>query len=527
MLGRMQGWPLRTMRLLDHAEKWAGHREIVTCGIDGQISRASWASLARDARRLARVLERMGVRPGDRVATLARNHYRHLVAWFGTMGMGGVIHTINWRLFDEQVAYIVNHAEDRVLFYDAASADIVARIAGSLEGTPRLICFDDAFDALIDGEPDDYAWVDGDERDPCMLCYTSGTTGNPKGVLYEHRSTILHAMTMIQPETFALSQRAVVLPFVPLFHAAAWGAPFGCAATGARLVLAATGDVATTHKLIVDEKVTHSTGVPTIWNALLQHVDATESDLGKLGRICVGGSAAPPAMIRRFLDMGIDFCHMWGMTEVSPVGTACIRPEGWEEMSRDDQVAHLQCQGQALFGAELRIVDEAGTPLPHDGIATGMLQIRGPWVVDTYFKAGAPAVDAEGWFETGDIALIHPDGRLRLTDRAKDVIKSGGEWISSVDLENSAMGCPGVAEAAAIGIPHPKWDERPLLLVVRKPGDNVDARAVRDHLAQHVARWWLPDEILFVDALPHTGTGKLHKLALREQYRHHIPAAQD
>jgi fatty-acyl-CoA synthase len=429
------------------------------------------------------------------------------------MGMGGVIHTINWRLFDEQIAYIVNHAEDRVLLYDAASADIVERIRPVLSSVEHFICYEEGFDAMVAGE---------NERDPAMLCYTSGTTGNPKGVLYEHRSTVLHAITMNQPEAFNLSQRSTALPFIPLFHAAGWGVPFGCAAVGARLVLSATTDVPTMHRVIVDEKVTHAAGVPTIWNALLQHIDAIGGNFGKLRQVNVGGSAAPPAMIGRFLDMGIDFSHMWGMTEISPIGSACIRPEGWEEMGREEKIDHLRCQGQALFGAEIRIVDEAGAILPHDGKTSGYLQIRGPWVVHTYFKAETPAVDAEGWFDTGDIAFIRPDGRIQLTDRAKDVIKSGGEWISSVDLENHAMGCAGVAEAAAIGLPHPRWDERPLLLVVRKPGADVTAEAIQDHLARHVARWWLPEDIVFVDDLPHTGTGKLHKTVLRDQFRDYV-----
>jgi len=519
MLGKMQDWPLRVMRILDHAEQVHGSREIVTCEVDGSVHRANWRGVARDSRAFAHYLDTLGVKPGDRVATLAKNHVRHLVSWFGTMGMGGVIHTINWRLFDDQIAYIINHAQDRVLLYDDAFSEIVERIKPELGTVEHFICLDDEFQAVVAYEAADYRWHEGDERDPAMLCYTSGTTGNPKGVLYEHRSTVLHAMLSISPNAFDLSHNSTALSFVPMFHAASWGMPFGCAMTGAKTVFAVPADVATMHRLMIQEGVTHSSGVPTVWSALLQHIDAHGLDLGKLRHVSVGGSAASRALIGRFIDMGIDFQHLWGMTEISPVGTVCAYPDDWDSLDREAKIDYIRMQGVAAFGVELRIIDDQAKPLRHDGKTPGQLQIRGAWVIDTYFQADKRAVDADGWFSTGDISVIHPNGHMQITDRAKDVIKSGGEWISSIDLENAAAGCPGVLQAAAVGVPHPKWEERPILLVVRKPDAEVCEQMVRDHLSKHVARWWLPDEILFVDSLPLTGTGKIMKAELREQYK--------
>jgi fatty-acyl-CoA synthase len=518
-LGAMQDFPLRIMRILDHAEREHGSREIVAARADGTIYRTDWKRLAHDARRLGQALERLGVRPGDRVATLAMNHDRHLTSWFGIVGMGGVIHTVNPRLFDDQLEYIVNHAEDRVLLYDAAFEPLVERMKPRWTSVEHYVRFDDEYDPLLAAEDGDYHWHEGDEREPCGLCYTSGTTGNPKGVLYEHRSTVLHTMSIIAPDIFDVSARSVMLPVVPMFHAGSWCIPYAAAMAGFKLVLCADNQSERLCRLFNEEGVTHSAGVPTVWLGMIDHVEDTGASLGKLHTIIVGGSSAPPATIRWFRDRGIRVNHLWGMTEMSPIGTVGAPPANWDAMSEEEQISYLSRPGRSMFGVELRVVDDEGNVLPRDGKSSGRLQTRGAAVVKRYFKQDQDCVDADQWFDTGDIAVIHPDNTLRLTDRAKDVIKSGGEWISSIELENAAVGCPGVAEAAAIGIPHPKWDERPLLLVVRDPGSDLRPEQIREFLGEQVARWWLPDAIEFVDELPHTASGKLSKKDLRDKYR--------
>jgi fatty-acyl-CoA synthase len=524
MLGGMQDWPLRIMRLLDHAEREHGAREIVSRYAAGNTERTNWKGIARDARRLAHALERLGIKKGDRVATLGMNHARHLVAWYGTIGMGGVLHTINPRLFADQLIYIANHAEDRVLFFDQAFAPLVEKMKPHWKTIEHYVCFDPAegqgFEDLIAAESDDYAWVEGDEREPAMLCYTSGTTGNPKGVLYEHRSTVLHALMEVSTDCLELSARAVGLPIVPMFHAAAWGMPFAAPLVGMKLVFSADYTPNVMCDLMRAERVTHSAGVPTVWLAMMQYVEATGEDLADLKVVTIGGSAAPRSMIRFFMDRGIRVGHAWGMTEMSPIGTIGAPPAHWDTLGNEERLDYIARQGRVPFGVELRIVDDEGVVLPRDGKASGRLQARGPWIVDRYFQdESGPAVDPDGWFDTGDVAILHPDGTMQITDRAKDVIKSGGEWISSIELENAAVGCPGVAEAAAVGVTHPKWDERPILLVVTKPGADVSTDEIRQHLSTCVAKWWLPDEIVFVESLPHTATGKLLKTALREQYK--------
>lgn len=523
MLGGMQDFELRLMRLLDHAEREHGHREILTRWADGSETRTDWRGIARDSRRLAQALERLGLKRGDRIGTLGMNHGAHLIAWYGAIGMGGIIHTINPRLFDEQLVYIANHAEDRVLLYDRAFQPIVDRLRDQWTTIEHYIVFDgdgpDGFEALIAPEDGDYSWVEGPERDPCMICYTSGTTGNPKGVLYEHRSMMLHALTEVTPAIFNMSAASVVMPIVPMFHAAAWGVPFAGALAGAKLVYSAVNDPRWICELMNREKVTHSAGVPTVWIGMFRHMDESGDAPKYLKQITIGGSAAPRAMIERLLGMGVEVKHLWGMTEMSPIGSAAAPPPHWDEMSHEERLDLLTKQGGAPFGVEMRVVDDEGNQLPRDGTSSGRLQVRGPWVLKRYFKAEEDAVDADNWFDTGDVAVIHPDGVMQITDRAKDVIKSGGEWISSVDLENAAVGCAGVSEAAAIGVYHPKWDERPLLVVVRKPGSTVTAEEIKSHLANHVAKWWLPDQVVFVDSLPHTATGKLLKTALREQFK--------
>jgi acyl-CoA synthetase (AMP-forming)/AMP-acid ligase II len=524
MLGAMQDWSLRVTHLIDHAARENGAREIVTRWSDGSIERTNWAGVAIEARKLAQALVAMGMKPGDRIATFAMNHHRHLTAWYGAIGMGGVIHTLNIRLFDEQLLYIINHAEDRVLMYDAVFAPVIDRLKPHLNTVEHFICFDIDYAPLVAAQGGTYDWYIGDEREPCMLCYTSGTTGNPKGVLYEHRSTMLHAMAEIAPSIFDLSPQAALLPIVPMFHAASWGLPFAGAAAGVKFVFSVTNEAPILHKLFIDEGITHSAGVPTVWLAMFQHLDALASsgrpaDLGKMRVVTIGGSACPRFMVERLMRMGIRLNHAWGMTETSPIGTMGSPAANWDDLTFDQQVDVTCKQGRVPFGVELRVIDKDGSVAPRDGVTSGRLEIRGPWVVKRYFKMDEDATSDGQWFDTGDVAVMYPDGVMQITDRSKDVIKSGGEWISSVELENVAVGCPGVAEAAVIGVYHPKWDERPILLVVRKPDNNVTAEAIASYLESHVAKWWMPDEILFVDSLPHTGTGKILKSELRKQYR--------
>lgn len=529
MLGGMQDFELRVSTLLDHAAREHGPREIVTRWADGSETRTSWAGIAHDARRMAQALERMGIRKGDRVATLAMNHSRHLVAWYGATGMGALIHTINPRLFDDQLAFIGNHAEDRVLLYDRMFEPVVERLKPQWTTIEHYICFDDlgpeGFEAWIGAEDGAYSWAQGDEREPMMLCYTSGTTGNPKGVVYTHRSTVIHALTELQPAEFDLSTQSVAMPIVPMFHAVGWGLPWAAPAVGAKMVFSAVNDPKVLCELMNREKVTHSAGVPTVWFAMFQHIDATGEAPKYLKIVTIGGSAAPRAMIERLMKMGMRVNHAWGMTETSPIGTMGAPSPDWDELSFDAQVDQVSKQGKVPYGVELRTVDDEGKVLPRDGKTSGRLQVRGPWVVRQYFREEAPAIDSDNWFDTGDVAVLHSDGVMQITDRAKDVIKSGGEWISSVELENCAVGCAGVAEAAAIGVHHPRWEERPILLVVRKPGSDVTAEQIQAHLAAHVAKWWLPDEIHFVDALPHTATGKLLKMEIRQRYKDYSLAA--
>jgi fatty-acyl-CoA synthase len=532
-LGAMQDWPLRVTHLIDHAGHEYGQREIVSHWADGSETRTDWAGIRHDSLRMTQALRTASIGKGDRVATLAMNHSRHLVTWYGAVGVGGVLHTINPRLFDEQLNYIVNHAEDRVLLYDAAFQPIVERLRDAWPSVILFVCFDPppgsdvlGFEDWIGGYDGNTAWAEGDERDPCMLCYTSGTTGHPKGVLYEHRSTMLHAMAAVQPNVFNLDSRSVMLPIVPMFHAASWGLPWAGAIPGIKFVYSAVNDAAVLCELMRREGVTHSAGVPTVWLAMFAQLDAEGidvRDLGQLKTAVIGGSAAPRFMIERLMRNGARVAHAWGMTETSPIGTTGAYPWNWDQLSFEEQVDLVSKQGRPAFGVELRCVDldDPAIVLPRDGVTSGALQIRGPWVIKRYFKAESDATDAEQWFDTGDVAVIHPDGTLQLTDRTKDVIKSGGEWISSVELENAAVGHPAVAEAAAIGIYHPRWDERPILVVVRKEGVACCADDIKAHLADKVAKWWLPDAVEFVDEIPHTGTGKISKKDLRERFKNY------
>ncbi|MGK2286213.1 long-chain fatty acid--CoA ligase [Pedomonas sp. V897] len=542
MSGRMQDWPLLIWRLIEHAAIAHGGQEIVTATVEGERHRYTWADCRHRARQLAEALTRLGVRTGDRVGSLAWNTHRHLEAWFAVSGMGAVMHTINPRLFAEQLVYIINHAEDTVLMLDLSFVPLVEKLAPRLTtvktyilltdrahmpetSLPNVLCYEE----LLAAEPGAFRWPEMDETTPAGLCYTSGTTGNPKGVLYTHRSTVLHTLLISLADTMGLTSSGITMPVVPMFHANAWGVPYSAAAVGAKLVLNGPNfDPATLQRLIIEEGVTSTAAVPTIWLGMLQHLEKTGTDLGPLERLVIGGAAAPRVMIETFENRyGIKVFHAWGMTEMSPVGTVGSLTAAAEKLPQEQQI-DLKCkQGRAIFGVDLKVTDDAGNTLPRDGRTAGHLKVRGPAVVARYFKdEGGDILDEESFFDTGDVATIDEMGFIQITDRAKDVIKSGGEWISSIDLENAAVGHPAVAEAAVIGVPHPKWDERPLLIVVRKPGETVGKEDLLAFLQGKVAKWWLPDDVVFVDEIPHTATGKISKLELRRQFKDYkLPTA--
>ena len=529
MPGAMQDWKMRISHVIDHAAREAPDREIVTRWADGSETRTTWSGIRRDAKKMAQALQALGLKPGDKVASLAMNHSRHLVSGFGVAGMGGVLHTCNPRLFADQLDYIVNHAEDKVMLYDVAFQPLIDAMRDRWPGIEHYICFDSGehattFEDWIGEQDGQFDWLDGDERDPCMICYTSGTTGNPKGVQYEHRSTMLHAIAGLQPAAFNFSGSSVMLPVVPMFHAASWGLPYAGAMAGIKFVFSAVNEPAVLDELMKREGVTDSAGVPTVWLAHFQYADANGIELPKLKAATIGGSAAPRFMIERLMKNGTRVQHAWGMTETSPIGTVGGPTHDWDRLTFDQKVEQTMKQGRPIFGVELRAVDldDRAKVLPRDGKTAGALQIRGPWVIKRYFKAEEDAIDADGWFDTGDVAMIHPDGTMQITDRTKDVIKSGGEWISSVELENAACGHPAVAEAAAIGMPHPKWDERPVLFVVAKDGADKDAESIVAFLSDKIAKWWLPDAVEFVDDIPHTATGKISKKDLRARYPDYV-----
>ena len=540
MLGLMQHQALLVSSLIEHACHTHPDREIVSRTADGSLQRSTYGSVGRRSRQLANALLRLGVRPGMRVATLAWNGYRHMELYYAVAGIGAVLHTINPRLFPEQIDYIVNHADDQFLFFDASFAELVAQRASAWPGVRALVALSDrahmpalpgalCYEELVDAENSHFLWPSLDENSAAALCYTSGTTGNPKGVLYSHRSTVLHAMAVCGADGLALSGADTALVVVPMFHVNAWGMPYAGALCGARLVLpGAALDGQSVYQLMRDEQVTLALGVPTVWQMLFRHVDTQGLDPMAelcLERVVIGGAAAPLSMIECFeARFGAEVLHAWGMTEMSPLGTVC-RPMAKHAALDPAAFRRLQMkQGRPVFGVTLKLVDDDGVALPHDGVAAGRLLVRGHWIASAYFgDDSAKLLDADGYFDTGDIATIDTDGYMLITDRAKDVIKSGGEWISSIDLENAAMDHPAIAEAAVIGIAHPTWQERPLLIAVRKPGHSVDADALLAHLAGRVARWWCPDEVVFVDQLPHTATGKLQKMTLRAQYRDYQP----
>jgi len=537
MLGQMMQQPLLISSLLVHAERHHPEQQVVSRRVEGDIHRTTYKELAGRARRVANALAGLGVQMGNRVGTLAWNGYRHMELYYGISGSGAVMHTINPRLHPDQVVYILDHAEDQVLFFDMTFLPLIQAVAGRtktvkhwvalcarehMPADPKvanLLCYED----LIGAASDQYAWPSFDENTASSLCYTSGTTGNPKGVLYSHRSTVLHTMAAALPDCLGVSASDVILPVVPMFHVNSWGIVYLAPMVGCKLVLpGAALDGKSLHELLEGEGVTISAGVPTVWQGLLGYVDANGLTFSTMRKSAIGGSACPPAMIKKFLDQyNVRVIHAWGMTEMSPIGTAASFKTKHLGMSTDDKLAVMSTQGRAVYGVDMKIVSEEGAELPWDGEASGDLLVRGPWIIDTYFKneGGNPLKD--GWFPTGDVAKINSDGYMIITDRSKDVIKSGGEWIGSIDLENIAMAHPAVAMAACIAAKHPKWDERPLLVVVKKPGAEVTRDELIAFYDGKIAKWWTPDDVVFVDAIPLGATGKMQKIKLREQFRDH------
>jgi len=547
MQGLMMDMPLLISSILQHAARHHGDAEIVSRRVEGDIHRYTYAECEGRARRLASALGQLGAAPGDRVATLAWNGYRHMEVYYAAGGMGGVVHTINPRLHPDQIAWIVNHAGDSFFAFDITFLPIVEAIAPKCPTVKAWIAMVDAdrqpasaaipgllnHETLLAQGSADWQWPQFDERNAVALCYTSGTTGNPKGALYSHRSTVLHAYGAALPDAMGASARDVILPVVPMFHVNAWGLPYVCPMVGAKLVLPGPAlDGKSLYELFEAEGVTYSAGVPTVWLGLLQHVAAHGLSFSTFNRTVIGGSACPPAMIRTFREQyGVDVIHAWGMTELSPLGTLSRLQNRHLALPEAEQQKIFEKQGHVIFGIDMKITGDDGAELPWDGRTYGNLMVRGPWVVREYFggEGGDPLVYDEqgrGWFPTGDVATIDAQGYMQITDRSKDVIKSGGEWISSIDLENLAIAHPAVANAAVIGVAHPKWDERPLLIVALKPGAQVTREALLAFYEGKIAKWWTPDDVQFVDAIPLGATGKILKTKLREQFRdYRLPTA--
>jgi fatty-acyl-CoA synthase len=538
MLGLMQDWPLLCHRIIDHAATYHAQRPVISRSIEGPIHTTNYAAIRRRALKVAKRLEKDGVRSGDRVATLAWNTWRHLEAWYGILGIGAIYHTVNPRLFPEQIAFIVNHAEDRVLMTDMTFLPLLEKLADKLPKIERYIVLTDAahmpstplrnavpYEEWIAEVDDDFSWKSFDENTAAGMCYTSGTTDNPKGVLYSHRSNVLHAMMAALPDSKGLSSRDVAMPVVPMFHANGWSLAFSTPLVGASLVLpGAKMDGPSIYELLDTYKVTFTAAVPTVWLMLLQDLEKTGAKLPHLKRVVIGGSACPRAMTKTFNDVyGVEVIHAWGMTEMSPLGSLCTMKPEYAELTGEARLDVQQKQGHPPFGVEMKITDDAGNRLPWDGKTFGRLKVRGPAVAKSYFKGeGGSLLDEEGFFDTGDVSTIDPYGYMQITDRSKDVIKSGGEWISSIDLENLAVGHPKVAEAAVIGVKHPKWDERPLLVVVLKKGERAGKAEILNFMQGKIAKWWMPDDVVFVDEIPHTATGKIQKLVLRENFKNYI-----
>jgi len=535
MLGLMQDWPLLCTRILDHAALNHPERPVISRSIEGPIHRTNYAEIRARALRVAQRLERDGIKLGDRVATLAWNTWRHVEAWYGILGIGAIYHTVNPRLFVEQIVWIINHAEDRIVMTDLTFVPLLEKIADKLPSVERYIVFTDRahmpqtslrnavpYEEWLAEADGDFAWKTFDENTAAGMCYTSGTTGHPKGVLYSHRSNVLHSLMVLPSFPFAASD--IMLPVVPLFHANAWGLVFTAPIVGCALVMpGAKLDGASVYELLTEFRVTCTAAVPTIWLMLLQHLEKAGGTLPDLKRVMIGGSAVPRAMIKTFHDKyGVDVVHGWGMTEMSPIGsTSVLKPE-YASLQGEALLDIKQKQGTTPFGVEMKITDDNGRDLPWDGKTFGRVKVRGPAVAKAYYRDDSRILDKDGFFDTGDVGTMDRYGYMQITDRSKDVIKSGGEWISSIDLENLAVGHPKVAEAAVIGVQHPKWAERPLLIVVLKEGQSATKDEVLGFLNGKIASWWMPDDVVFVSAIPHTATGKIQKTTLREQFKDYV-----
>jgi fatty-acyl-CoA synthase len=537
MLGNMMDKPLLISDLIEHAQRSNPKTEIVSRRCEGDIHRYTMKEAAQRSKKVANALLKLGAQPSDRIATLAWNNYRHFELYFGVSGIGSVLHTINPRLFPEQLVYIINHAEDRWIFVDLTFVPLLEAIQDQIPNVEGFVIMTDeatmpetklnnviCYESLISDQSDQIEWPEFDENTAAALCYTSGTTGHPKGVLYSHRSTMIHAMSEISTEALGISSLSCVLPVVPMFHVNAWGVPYAAAMTGAKLVFPGQGmDGASLWELIESEKPDLLLGVPTVWLMLLNHMDEIGKTLDSVKNVVVGGSAAPLSMIKKFDQTHDAFLiHAWGMTEMSPLGTSNVKTAAMDLMPIEERYKLQQKQGRPVFGVEMKIVDDNGDSQPHDGITFGRLLVRGPWIIKQYYKTDDMSSFENGWLDTGDVATINEDNYLGIVDRSKDVIKSGGEWISSIDLENEAVGHPEIVEACVIGVAHEKWDERPLLLAIMKPDSTATAEDIKEFLSNKIAKFWMPDDVIFVDSLPHTATGKLLKINLRKEYHDYL-----
>ena len=543
MFGAMQDVPLLVNRILDHALVNHPEREIVSRLVEGNIHRETYADAHLRSRKLSQALQGLGFQQGDVLATLAWNTHRHFEAWYGITGIGGVYHTLNPRLFADQLSYIINHAGDKVIFTDLTFVPVLEGIEKEIPNVKGFIIMTDAahmpettlsnvhcYEDLIDGQSGDFNWVEVDERAPCGMCYTSGTTGNPKGVCYTHRSNVLHTLVGNSSDVMGLRSTDSLLPVVPMFHANAWGLAFSAPSVGAKIVNPGPNmDGESIYQLLTEEAVTFTAAVPTVWLMLMQHMETNNLELPELETVTIGGSAVPRVMLEKFeRDYNVAVKHAWGMTETSPLGTIASFKSGMEDMTFEEQMDIKVKQGRPPFLVEMKITDDDGIELPRDGKAFGHLMVRGPFIVGEYIKGdGGQILDEEGYFDTGDVATIDPLGFMQITDRSKDVIKSGGEWISSIEIENIAVGHAKVLEAAVIGIAHPKWDERPLLIIVKNESEEVAKEDILGYLEGKIAKWWMPDDVVFVDEIPHTATGKIQKLTLRKQFEEYtLPTAE-